>query len=236
MRDHNSSVRIVKLCVHHIFYNRRVCEPCYRRDREWRSLSNFSQSSPDTRSPKRCLLTRTLFALVGHRNLPQPLVPAASLPGTTGFIFVPLQIEPLLHPYWHIPTPSRELIAFRVDFCGFDNLQKWRRNPETLWDSAHFTTQILKDFDWWWSVDQLMKKLKLKLGFFLRIKSYLYFVAKKRLVSATFITVLDYSDVIYMHASSQRLHSLVPVNGASRFITNLKAQVVLLTSVFCTLG
>lgn len=36
----------------------------------------------------RCLLTCSLFALVGHRNLLQPLMPTASLPGTTTFIFV----------------------------------------------------------------------------------------------------------------------------------------------------
>ena len=51
------------------------------------------------------------------------------------------------------------------------------------------------------------KKLKLKLVFFLsRIKSCLLFSAKKRLVSATFMSMLDYGDVLSMHASSPYIH------------------------------
>ena len=73
-------------------------------------------------------------------------------------------------------------------------------------------------------IQQLVKKLKLKLGFFFRIKSCLSFESRKRLVSATFMSVLDYGDVLYMHASSNSLHSLDTVyHGALRFITGFKS-------------
>ncbi len=58
------------------------------------------------------------------------------------------------------------------------------------------------------------------LSFYFRIKS---FEAKKKLVAATFMSVLDYGDVIYIHTSSQSLHAIDTVyHGALRFITNLK--------------
>lgn len=49
-------------------------------------------------------------------------------------------------------------------------------------------------------VEQLVKRLKVKLGFYFRNKSCLSFEAKKRLVEATFMSVLDYGDVIYIYA------------------------------------
>ena len=68
---------------------------------------------------------------------------------------------------------------------------------------------------------ELLKKCKN--NNFFRNKSCFSFEAKKRLVSATFLSVLDYGDVVYMNASSQCLHSLDTVyHGALRFITNLK--------------
>jgi len=49
------------------------------------------------------------------------------------------------------------------------------------------------------------------------------FEAKMSLVAATFMSVLDYGDVINMHASSQCLYALdIVYHGALRFITNLK--------------
>lgn len=48
--------------------------------------------------------------------------------------------------------------------------------------------------------------------------------SKKRLVAATFLPVLYYGDLLYMHASAQSLHMLDTVYHASlRFITNCKA-------------
>lgn len=71
-------------------------------------------------------------------------------------------------------------------------------------------------------IQHLVKKLKLKLGFYFRNKSCFSFEAKRRL--ATFMPVLDYGDVLYMHASSQCLHAIDTVyHSALRFITNCKA-------------
>lgn len=73
-------------------------------------------------------------------------------------------------------------------------------------------------------IQQLVKKLKLKLGFYFRNKSCFSFEAKRRLVAATFLSVLDYGDVIYMNASITSLKLLDTVyHGALRFITNFRA-------------
>ena len=73
-------------------------------------------------------------------------------------------------------------------------------------------------------IQQLVKKLKLRLGFYFRNKSCFSFAAKKRLVAGIFLSLMDYGDVLYMHASSQCLHSLDSVyHGALRFIICLKA-------------
>lgn len=46
----------------------------------------------------------------------------------------------------------------------------------------------------------------------------------RKLISATFLPVLDYGDVIYMHTASTLLHTLDTVyHGALRFITNAKS-------------
>ena len=72
-------------------------------------------------------------------------------------------------------------------------------------------------------IQQLLKKLKIKLGFYFRNKSCFTFEAKKRLVAATFLSVLDYGDVLYTNASSKCLQSLDTVyHGALRFVTNFK--------------
>lgn len=69
-----------------------------------------------------------------------------------------------------------------------------------------------------------MKRLKLKLSFYFRIKSCLSLNSKKRLGAATFMSVLDYGDVVYMHASSQSLHALDTVyHGTLRFVTGFEA-------------
>uniref|UniRef100_A0A669EEG1 Reverse transcriptase domain-containing protein n=1 Tax=Oreochromis niloticus TaxID=8128 RepID=A0A669EEG1_ORENI len=73
-------------------------------------------------------------------------------------------------------------------------------------------------------IDNLVKKLKLKLGFFFRNKFCFSFETKKRLVNATFLSVLDYGDLLYMNASAQCLHKIDSVYHASlRFITNCRA-------------
>ena len=70
----------------------------------------------------------------------------------------------------------------------------------------------------------LVKKLRLKLGFYFRNKLCFSFNVKKKLVAATFLSVLDYGDLLYMHTSAQCLHKVDTAYHASlRFITNCKA-------------
>lgn len=62
------------------------------------------------------------------------------------------------------------------------------------------------------------------MGFYFRNKSCFSFETKRRLVAATFLSVLDYGDVIYMNASITSLKLLDTVyHGALRFITNFRA-------------
>ena len=70
----------------------------------------------------------------------------------------------------------------------------------------------------------LIRKLKVKIGFYFRNKYNFTFHAKKKLVEATFLSVIDYGDILYMHAPSSILRRLDSVYHASlRFITNAKS-------------
>ncbi len=72
-------------------------------------------------------------------------------------------------------------------------------------------------------IKYLSKKLKKKLGFYFRNKSCFPFKVRKKLVSATFLPILDYGDVVYQHAPSYLLSSLDALyHGALRFITDCK--------------
>uniref|UniRef100_A0A8C2EK04 Reverse transcriptase domain-containing protein n=1 Tax=Cyprinus carpio TaxID=7962 RepID=A0A8C2EK04_CYPCA len=72
-------------------------------------------------------------------------------------------------------------------------------------------------------ITNLTKQLKIKLGFYFRNKFCFSFNVRKRLVSATFLPVLDYGDVVYQYASSQLLSSLDAVyHSALRFISDSK--------------
>ncbi len=74
-------------------------------------------------------------------------------------------------------------------------------------------------------IANLIRKLKLKLGFYFRNKSNLTFNAKNKLVEATFLTVLDYGDILFKHAASSILTSLDSVYHASLcLITNAKSR------------
>ena len=69
----------------------------------------------------------------------------------------------------------------------------------------------------------MLSLLNLISSSFWKNKSCFSFEAKKRLVAATFLSVLDYGDVLYMNASSKCLQSLDTVyHGALRFVTNFK--------------
>ncbi|CDQ99601.1 unnamed protein product [Oncorhynchus mykiss] len=72
-------------------------------------------------------------------------------------------------------------------------------------------------------IQQLTKKLKLKLGFIFRNKACFSFEARRRLVSATCMPLLDYGDILYMNASTQCLRSIDTLyHGTLRFILNCK--------------
>lgn len=51
-------------------------------------------------------------------------------------------------------------------------------------------------------IESLLKKLRPKLGFYFRLKKCFPYSARKRLVQSTFLSVLDYGDLIYMHSTS----------------------------------
>lgn len=69
----------------------------------------------------------------------------------------------------------------------------------------------------------LVKKLRLKLGFYFCNKMCFSLNVKNCLVAATFLPVLDYGDLLYMHASAQCLQKVDAAYHASlRFITTCK--------------
>jgi hypothetical protein len=57
-------------------------------------------------------------------------------------------------------------------------------------------------------MDKLVRKLKLKLGFYFRNKACFLLMARKKLVQATFLSVIDYGDLLYMHATTSVLQRL----------------------------
>lgn len=72
-------------------------------------------------------------------------------------------------------------------------------------------------------IENLTKKLKLRLCFYFQNKSCFSFPSKKGLVAATFIPLLDDADVLYMNACSTSLHMLdVTYHCALIFITGCK--------------
>ncbi len=69
------------------------------------------------------------------------------------------------------------------------------------------------------------KKLRIKLGFYFRNKFCFSFNVRKKLVTATFLPMLDYGDVVYQFAPSYLLSSLDAVyHGALRFISDCKSS------------
>lgn len=74
-------------------------------------------------------------------------------------------------------------------------------------------------------VEHLVRKLRLKIGFYFRNRLCFSFNAKKKLVAATFTPILDYGDLIYMNAPTQVLKLFDSVyHAALRFITNCKPR------------
>ncbi len=72
-------------------------------------------------------------------------------------------------------------------------------------------------------VDNLVKKMRVKLSFYYRNKACFNLKVRKELVAATFLSVVDYGDILYMHATKSVLRSLDSVyHSALRFV--IKAE------------
>lgn len=141
------------------------------------------------------------FAIVQKNLLDLKLVSNASK--TKAMLFSSHRLKPLTLPSIYTSEGAQIELVSTYRYLGF-----------LIDESLSFTSHI----------QQLVKRLKLKLGFYFRIKSCLSFESRRRLVAATFLSVLDYGDVLYMHASAQSLQALDTVyHGALRFITNLKS-------------
>ena len=70
-------------------------------------------------------------------------------------------------------------------------------------------------------IHHLIRKLKFKLSFLYRIKGCLSTSNRKIIVLSSFVSVLDYGDILYCHAAPSTLNQLNPVyHSALRFITN----------------
>lgn len=106
-----------------------------------------------------------------------------------------------------------------TDFSGFKTLNG---THITLTDSYKYLGIWLdSNLSFKIHIQQLTKKLKIKLGFLYRIKGCLSPSNRKIIVLSTFMSVLDYGDILYCHAASSTLHQLNPVyHSALRFITN----------------
>jgi hypothetical protein len=63
-------------------------------------------------------------------------------------------------------------------------------------------------------LENLVKKIRLRIGFITGIR-----LSQKELLRCTFLSVLDYRDVIYMQTSSTTMKAL---DSVVRFITNQK--------------
>ena len=81
-----------------------------------------------------------------------------------------------------------------------------------------------KDLNFKPHIENLSKKLKVRLGFYFRNLACFPSHTRKRLVAATFLPVLDYGDVVYMHGCATSLGMLdATYHGALRFITGCKS-------------
>ena len=74
-------------------------------------------------------------------------------------------------------------------------------------------------------IDELCKRLKIKLGFLYRNRTCLSPTNRRQIVQATFMSVIDYGDIIYMHATASTLKSLdATYHCALRFITGASSR------------
>ncbi len=64
-------------------------------------------------------------------------------------------------------------------------------------------------------IECLTKKLRVKLGFYYRHIGCFSFSVRKTLIQATFLSMLDYGDILYMHAHQSSLKMLDSVYHAT---------------------
>lgn len=106
-------------------------------------------------------------------------------------------------------TPCNAAI-FTMNGAQLEKVSSYKYLGIWLDDKLSFSTHI----------ECLLKKLRPKLGFYFRQRKCFPYKARKRLVESTFLSVLDYGDIIYMHSSQFLLKKLdVLYHSALRFIT-----------------
>ena len=134
-----------------------------------------------------------------------------------------------------IQTQLSELkLLLNVEKTKVMLFSKAKKTPETALDIVTMQGQVLQVVSCYkylgiWlddcltfklQVTNLLKKLRVRLGFFFRNKSCFSFEARKRLVSVTFLPVLDYGDLIYMNTPAHCLERLdAAYHSALRFVT-----------------
>lgn len=114
----------------------------------------------------------------------------------------------------------------QIDLIFKQIVNRWIGWVPLLWAESESVYQVSRYHTWWCSliyikpnIQPLVKKAETKIGFW--NKSCFSIEAKRRLVVASFMPVLDYGDGIYTYASSQCRHTAY--HGALSSITNLKA-------------
>ncbi len=124
----------------------------------------------------------------------------------------------------------------KTKYMLFSGSKKFNKNVSSLQTLQGSVIELVKEYKYLGiivddvlsfssHITQLKKKLRIKLGFYFRNKFCFSFNVRKKLVTATFLPVLDYGDVVYQFAPSYLLSSLDAVyHGALRFISDCKSS------------
>ena len=118
---------------------------------------------------------------------------------------------------------TKWIIFTKARSTDFNSLKLCSRNGtalERVTSYKYLGIWVDEKLDFKPHVNQLVKKLRIKLGFLYRNRCCFTFPARKRIIESVFISVLDYGDVIYGNASHSTLKTLDAVyHSALRFIT-----------------
>ncbi len=99
----------------------------------------------------------------------------------------------------------------------------------SVWLSRHFLMKITR-----YSTVQYSQYSYWKWAFLFRIKKCFPFEAKKRIIQSCLLSVLDYGDVVYMHANLFWLKKLDCIyHAAIWFVTNASSHHCTLYKLFC---